>query len=188
MNATSLPVSWGTSPDRRAVPWVFGREVALREDDGCEAGRALQWLLRRNCSISPRQMGAVYVSLCALSLAIASFFLFHGAPVVMAFAGVELLVVGIALLVYARHAGDRETLTLSGRRLRVEQRFGPRVDRTDFTAEWLTVEPALGQGSLVQLSGEGRTVKVGRHLRPELRAAFARELRTALRRVPPARG
>jgi uncharacterized membrane protein len=58
------------------------------------------------------------------------------------------------------------------------------VDRTDFAADWLTVEPAAGQGSLVEISGRGQSVRVGRFLRPELRGALARELRFALRRVP----
>jgi uncharacterized membrane protein len=126
----------------------------------------------------------VYLSLCGVSLVIALFFLWQGAPFVMAFAGLELLLVGVALLVFARHASDRELLRLAGRSLSVEQHVGTRVRRTDFTAEWLTVEPVAGQGSLVQLSGEGRTVRVGRFLRPELRPAFARELRQALRRAP----
>ena len=129
-------------------------------------------------------MGSVYLSLCGVSLAIALFFVWQGAPFVMAFAGLELLLVGVALLVFARHAGDRELLRLAGRSLSVEQHVGSRVLRTDFTAEWLTVEPVAGQGSLVQLSGEGRTVRIGRFLRPELRPAFARELRQALRRAP----
>ncbi|MBC7940092.1 MAG: DUF2244 domain-containing protein [Chitinophagaceae bacterium] len=169
----------------RGSPWFFGRWVTYDGPPG--NGRpvqALQWLLRRNCSITPRQLGAVYGSLCLLSLAISGFFFWQGAPYVMAFAALELSLVGVALLVFARHAGDRETLTLAGRSLRVEQCFGHRVACTDFTAEWLTVEPAGGQGSLVQLSGEGQTVRVGRFLRPELRAAFARELRLAVRRAP----
>ncbi len=125
-----------------------------------------------------------YVSLCMVSLCIALWFLVQGTPFVLYFAGIELAAVGAALLVFARHAGDRETITLAGRHLRVEQRVGNRVECTDFAAEWLSVEPAAGQGSLVQLSGEGRRVHVGRHLRPEQRPAFARELRRALRRSP----
>jgi uncharacterized membrane protein len=58
---------------------------------------------------------------------------------------------------------------------------GPRVERTHLAADWLTIEPVAGQGSLVQITGRGRTVRVGRHLRPELRADFADELRQALR-------
>jgi len=92
--------------------------------------------------------------------------------------------VGTALLIFARHVGDRETLTLCGRSLTVEQCIGSRVARTDFTVEWLTVEPSAGQGSLLQLTGEGRSVRVGRFLRPEMRPVLARELRRALRRAP----
>lgn len=144
---------------------------------------ALQWLLRPNCSITPRELGLMYLSLCCVSLLIGSFFFVQGAPFVLAFAGVELAAVGVALLAFARHAGDRETLTLVGRSLQVEQCFGSRVQRTQFVAEWLHVEPAAGQGSLVELSGRGERLRVGRFLRPEQRGAFARELRQALRRA-----
>jgi len=164
----------------RGTPWVFGREVTLPG-----ATRALQWLQRRNCSITPRQLGLVYASLCAVSLLVGAFFFLQGAPLVLAFTGVELLAVGCALLLFARHAGDREVLTLVGRSLQVEQCIGSRVQRTDFAAEWINVEPAAGQGSLVELSARGQQVRVGRFLRPELRSAFARELRHALRRGAP---
>lgn len=178
MSATLASRPWpAPSGPSRGAPWVFGREVVL------EGGaRALQWLQKRNCSITPRQLGWFYVSLCAFSLLIGIVCLVQGAPVVLAFTGLELLAVGLALLFFARHAGDREVLTLVGHSLQVEQRIGSRVQRTDFAAEWLAVEPAAGQGSLVELSARGQQVRVGRFLRPELRGAFARELRHALRR------
>lgn len=183
MSVTLASVVWPLPQAAPSTgPWVFGREVTLA--DGADAPRALQWLLRRNCSITPGHLGAVYLSLCAVSLLISGFFFVQGAPVVLAFAGLELLLVGLALMLFARHAGDRETLTLVGRSLQVEQCFGSRVERTQFAADWLHVEPAGGQGSLVQLSGKGQRVRVGRFLRPELRGAFARELRHALRRAP----
>lgn len=176
MTATLAPHSWkpsGHVPPH--VSWRFGSEVQL-------GGRsALQWVLKRNCSITPRQLAAVYLSLCLLALAISAGFWWHGARVVTAFAAVELLFVGIALVVYARHAGDREVLTLAGGSLAVERRHGRRTEHAEFNAEWLSVEPAAGQGSLVQLSGRGRTLRVGRFLRPEVRGAFAQELRRALR-------
>jgi uncharacterized membrane protein len=183
MSAAFAPSPWplppGVSP---RLPWLFGREVVLAGVPG--APRALQWRLLRNCSITPRQLGAVYLSLCGVSSLISVLLFLNGATLVPAFAGLELLAVGVALLVFARHAADRETLTLIGRSLQVEQCFGSRVHRTDFVADWTTVEPAAGQGSLVELSGRGQSVRVGRFLRPELRGAFARELRQALRRAP----
>lgn len=144
---------------------------------------ALRWEMKRNCSISPGQLLAVYLSLCVVSLAIATGFFLQGAQPVLAFAGVEMLMLGIALLVYARHAGDHETLTLAGRSLVINQQDGREVRKAEFRAEWLSVEPSGGQRSLVELSTGGRRLRVGRFLRPELRAAFAHELRTALRRA-----
>jgi uncharacterized membrane protein len=161
------------------APGAFGREIPLQGHPG--GPRAMQWLLRRNGSITPRQLGAVFATLCGVSLAIAGFFHWQGARFVLALTGAELGAVGLAMLVFARHAGDRETLTLVGRSLLVEQCVGSRVCRTDFAAGCATVEPAAGQGSLVEICGHGRTVRVGRFLRPEFRAAFAHELRRALR-------
>jgi uncharacterized membrane protein len=156
----------------------FGQEVML------EGGaRALQWVLQRNCSITPRQLGAVYLSLCVLAATISAGFWWQGARLVTAFASVEIFLVGLALLAYARHASDRDVLTLAGRRLAVEQLRGTRLQRAHFNAEWITVEPAAGQGSLVALTERGQLICVGRFLRPEMRSAFAQELRGALRRA-----
>lgn len=183
MSATFAPGLWpDTQHLARQGPWVFGREVVMTGLPG--APIALQWLQRRNCSLTPRQLALFYLALCAVSLLIGGLFFLQGAPVVLFFTGLELLGLGLALLVFARHAGDSETLTLVGRSLQVEQCVGPRVYRTDFQAEWLKVEPAAGQGSLVELSSRGQQIRVGRFLRPELRGAFARELRHALRRLP----
>lgn len=154
----------------------FATELAM--DDGVTG---LQWLMKRNCSVTPRQMLAFFASISLVSLGIATAFAVHGAPYVLGFAALEMTVLGLALLVFARHAGDRETLTLVGPALRVEQQFGGRTTCTDFAAEWLRIEPVAAQGSLIQLSGQGRSVRVGRFVRPEWRTALAGELRRALR-------
>jgi uncharacterized membrane protein len=167
-------------------PWRFAREVLV---DGQAVAHGLQWPLRRNCSIAPRQLLAVYVALSLVSLFIGGFFFVQGAPFVLAFAGLELLCLGLAFLLFARHAADHETLTLVGESLQVEQAVGSRTRRTVFAAPWLTVEPAVAQGSLVQISGRGQQVRVGKFVRPELRAELGQELRRAARlaMVSPAR-
>jgi uncharacterized membrane protein len=74
-------------------------------------------------------------------------------------------------------------LMLADGALVVEHRCGARTERAEFRAAWVRVEPARAQGSLVELSGEGRQMRVGRYLRPELRLQLAQELRRALRTV-----
>lgn len=123
-----------------------------------------------------------YASLCVLSFGIAALFWSQGAILVMPFAWIELVGVGIALLVYSRHATDRESIELRRNRLRVEHVSGGRVECVEFAPEWVRVEPEHGDRSLIELSGQGRRIAVGRFVRPESRRQLADELRWALRR------
>jgi uncharacterized membrane protein len=150
-------------------------------DDRHPSPGSVQWLLKRNCSVTPAQLGWLYVSLCVVSLAIAIFFWVQGARMVMPFAWLELLAVGMAFVVYARHACDGEKIVLQGGQLVVELETAGRMQRAEFNRQWVRVEPKSGDGSLIEVSGQGQSVRVGRHLRPELRPALAREIRLALR-------
>lgn len=145
------------------------------------SGQTIDWMLKRNCSITPAQLGRWYGSLCLVSLGIGLWFWSQGARMVLGFAGLELLVVGIAFVVYARHATDGERISLRGAQLVVELEQAGRLQREEFDSRWVRVEPKAGEGSLIELSGQGRKVEVGRYVRPELRPALAREIRTALR-------
>jgi uncharacterized membrane protein len=144
-------------------------------------GQNVHWFLKRNCSVTPVQLGWFYASLCAVSLGIAFFLWSQGAVLVLPFAWLELAAVGLAFLAYARHAGDGETISLHGRRLVVELETAGRRRRAEFNCDWVRVEPSAGDRSLIELSGQGRKVNVGRYLRPELRPVLAQEIRRALR-------
>jgi len=144
-------------------------------------GQAIHWFLGRNCSVTPAQLGWLYASLCVVTLGIGTFFWFQGAVLILPFAWLELAAVGAAFVVYARHAADREHILLSGRRLVVELEQAGRLQRAEFNRDWVRVEPAVDGRSLIEVSGQGRRVIVGRHLRPELRPVLAREIRAALR-------
>lgn len=146
-----------------------------------ESGPAIHWRLQRNCSVTPSQLGWLYVSLCCVSLGIGLFFWLQGATLVLAFAGLEVLVVGLAFLTYARHATDGEWISLHGSSMVVECETAGRRERAQFERQWVRVEPKSGDHSLIELSGQGRSIEVGRYVRPELRQALAREIRRALR-------
>jgi len=143
--------------------------------------KGVQWLLKRNCSVTPVQLLGFFMSLSAVSLGIATFFWFQGARMVMPFAWVELIAVGSAFVIYARHARDGEKISLCDGQLVVELEIAGRLQRAEFNREWVRVEPQDRDGSLIEVSGQGRTVRVGRYVRPELRPALAREIRYALR-------
>lgn len=168
------------APGRSLPP---GRPLRFGHESGTADG-SIEWLLKRNCSLEPRQLLAFYASICLLSLAIAGLFWLKGAVMVMPFAGAELLVVGTALLLYARHAADREDIRLRPGRLVVSRVHGPHVEQVEFVPAWVRVEPERGDRSLIELSGQGRRIAIGRFVRPEMRRQLADELRWALRRRP----
>ena len=99
----------------------------------------------------------------------------------MPFAWLEIVAVGIAFVMYGRHAADGERISLQGSRLVVELETAGRLERAEFDRSWVRVEPEAGNRSLILLSAQGRSVAVGRFVRPELRAALASEIRMALR-------
>lgn len=147
---------------------------ATQSDEGVE------WRLRRNCSVTPAQLGLLYASLCVISLGVAGFFWTQGATLVLPFAALELLAVGVAFLVYARHAADGERIRLMSHALVVEQETAGRLRRREFAREWVRVEPVAAAPNLIEVRAGGESVQVGRFLRVELRPALAREIRQAL--------
>lgn len=157
------------------------RRFSAVSETGSSGQQVVEWLLKRNCSLTPSQLIYFYISLCAVSLGIAAFFWSVGATLVMPFAWLELTAVGAALLLYARHAGDGEKIMLHDGRLVVELEVAGRTQRAEFNSQWVRIEPVRGDGSLISVSGQGHSVSVGRHVRPELRPALAREIRRALR-------
>jgi uncharacterized membrane protein len=143
--------------------------------------QGLNWHLRRNCSITPVQLGGMYASLCAVSLGIAGYFWLQGAKLVMPFALLEVVAVGAAFLLYARHAVDSERIAFTGSQLVVELDRAGKTERVEFNPAWLRIEPSAGERSLVELSAQGRSVRIGRFMRPELRPDLAKEIRAAVR-------
>jgi uncharacterized membrane protein len=180
MSSTFAPSPWpapAQAPD--STPWRFAREMRQRRN-GTDLP-TMHWRMARNSSFVPGCLLAVFVVLALVSLGIGAVFWWLGAPAVLPLAGAELLAVGAAFWLCSRHAGDVETLTLAERELQVEHRFGRSLQSAAFRAEWVRVEPVHGEGSLVEITGQGHRMRVGRYLRPELRMALARELRQAVR-------
>ena len=155
------------------------------EPDGIDVPTqpATQWLLRRNCSLAPRAVLQLYGALSVVCLSIGGWFWWLGATLVMPFAGLELLALAAALVAYSRHAADRECIRLERDVLSVEQEWGGRIERVEFHTGAVHIDGSLRRGSLIELSGQGRRVMVGRLVRPEVRRQLANELRLEMRRV-----
>jgi uncharacterized membrane protein len=184
MSATTSSLPW-PSEAAHAV-FSLGREPVKGPE-----GVVVDWVLRRTGSGTRESQGAgaggwqpmaIYAVLCAVSLGLASLAWSRGSQVVMPLAWCGLMLVGCAMGAWARHASDMECIALRGDRLTVEHTSGSHVERVEFQSAWVRVEPEHGDRSLIELSGQGRRIAVGRYVRPEQRRLLAEELRLALRR------
>jgi uncharacterized membrane protein len=148
-----------------------------------------EWTLQRNCSLTPRQVVRAYAVLCAASLTVALGFFLHGVWIVLAFSLLELACVGLAMLIYSRHALDRERIALSDGCLLVECVQADVHSEARLDPLWTRVlpptdhPPARARRSLITLESRGERVEVGRFVSEAQRRQVARELRHALRQV-----
>jgi uncharacterized membrane protein len=137
-------------------------------------------MLSRNCALTPRQVGAFYLSLVVASFCIATVFLLRGAWMILPFSLIEMLALGVALMIYARHAIDGDRVTLGRDALEIESIDGTRrrLTRIDPRAARVEME-ARPRGELAVVA-RGERIAVGRFVCEQERRRFARELRQAL--------
>jgi uncharacterized membrane protein len=159
------------------------RETAMEATDLLADSEPVMkdWLMKRNCSVSPRQFVLFYLSLALFSLLIAFSLVLSGAWLVLPFTGVELLAVGVAFAIYARHAVDYERVRLYPNRLVIEQVSAEQVTQFEFNPRWVRVEPGATPRDRIRLVSRGETIVIGQHLAQYRRAEFANELRRWLR-------
>jgi len=139
-----------------------------------------QWMLRRNCSITPRQLGCIYGALCCASLGVALLCAWQGAWFVLVFSVLELSAVGAAFLIYARHATDADYLMLTAGSLVVEVVQGGVRKKFKFDPRETRIDTTGSRRGLVVLEGGGAKVEVGRFLTQWKRRELAQQLRLAL--------
>lgn len=139
-----------------------------------------EWVLKRNCSISPRQLVKAFAVLCTVSLMVATFFTLRGAWYVLWFAVIEMSAVGWAFFWFARHATDREHIALIDECLLVELTQMEQTRQFRLDKRRIRVEPPLSRDGLISLEANGTRVEVGRFLTEWRRREFAQELRSAL--------
>lgn len=153
-------------------PWVHVASAQQQE-----------WLLKRNCSLAPRQLAMIFGSLAAVSLIIATVFAMGGAWLVLPFACIEVLALGAAFVVYSRHAADYERIVLCRDCLLVETCRGERLRREQCTPAWTRVEYSGTRRELIGLVAAGRRIDVGRFVPESERRVLARQLRLQLQGI-----
>lgn len=125
--------------------------------------------------MSPAGLAKVFAALAALVLAIGAGFAAAGAWLVLPFAGLEVLLLGAAFALHARHAADYERIELQSGRLEVEVTEADRVARYQLQNARVSME----EGRVV-LRDAKEAIEIGRHIGAEARAELVAELEKAL--------
>ena len=134
--------------------------------------------LKRNCSISPAGLAGAFAALAFVVVAIGAGFAIAGAWLVLPFAGLEVLLLGAAYVLYARRAADYERIVLDSGWLTVEVSEAQRTLRYEMEARRARVRV---DEERVLLLGAREQLELGRHLDADTRVQLAAELQKRLR-------
>ncbi len=140
-----------------------------------------EWMLKRNCSLSPGQVGRAYGLLCVFVLAIGVAFALQGIWFVFAFAVIEIAVFAVALLHYARHATDQEHIALSDGCLLIERLEAGELRQFRLDPYWTKIAVPSRQQWLIALESRGVRIEIGSFVSEKERRKVASELRRELR-------
>ena len=134
---------------------------------------------RRNNSLTSTGRLTVFAFLFVVSVGIACAFAVLGAWPILPFAGIEMLVLFLALRWIERHAADYERISIAGDRVEIEICEAGRARSHELNRCWAQL--VSREGARLALRAHGREVEIGRHLNDVQRLVLARELGRKLR-------
>lgn len=133
-----------------------------------------------NRSLSLTGLWFFYASISLVSLAVALWFTLHGFWPVLAWAGFDMLLLGVCLYICWRRGGYAEVITVSGTRVTVEKGDGRHRESLEFNRHWAQVVMQEPDSRLhprrLCLRSHGRECEVGRCLTEAERETLARRL------------
>jgi uncharacterized membrane protein len=144
-----------------------------------------RFLIRPNCSLPWRDVVRFYLGMLMVCFSIAIAFALKGAWLILPFAGLEMLALGIALYVVARRATSWQEISINDDRIRVVDYDSRHEEERSFQRAWAQVvhEGAVikGHPSRLSIRSHGRCVEVGRYLNEDEKRYLAQELSRAVR-------
>lgn len=141
------------------------------------------WFMRRNCSFTPKQLGLFYLAQSLFALSVASFFWFRGVRLIMPFTLLELMILAIALIIYARHTTDYESVKLHDGYLEIQTFDAGHAEQLRWNVLWVTLAPDLNTNHLVVLRYQGKEHAIGRFLTIPQRQKFLKELQLIFKSI-----
>ncbi len=150
-------------------------------------GRGTRFILRPHQSLSWEQMLIAYGLIAVVCLGVAVAFASSGLWLVLPFAGVEVLVLGIAFYSCARRGFSMEVIGIRPDTLYIERgRYLPET-RHEFKTAWTKISiisPRYrGHPSRLTVGSQGRSVEIGAALTEEERLGLARTMQKTISRL-----
>jgi uncharacterized membrane protein len=143
-----------------------------------------QWVLKRNCAMSPGQLGAWFGSLTILSLVLAIACALRGAWLVIPFTMIEVGALGVVFVWWGRHAGDCERIVVGPGRFSVETTDGGRLRRIERRSTWVRIKYDGSRREPIRIVLRGDEIAIGQYVPDDRKPALAKELRGALASRP----
>lgn len=134
-----------------------------------------------NCSLTWRAAALFYLWVCAASLGIALVFVWLGYWPVLPFAGLEMMVLGVALWLSMRRGSYREVISIFPDRIEVARGHARQRESTVFPLHWARVNlrPArpASYPSRLLISSHGRSCEIGKCLTESERRGLGHRLK-----------
>jgi uncharacterized membrane protein len=134
------------------------------------------WLLRRRSGLLRRQLLLVFMSLCVPSLIIALGFGSQGYWPIMAFSGLELVVLGGLLLYWLRHADDYDRIDITLEGIVIEQRRARVQQRLRLNTWSVRLIPPQRDADPIRLADRSHTIALGTLVNPAHRRQVEQEI------------
>lgn len=143
--------------------------------------------LSPNCSLSPRGATLFFAGTCALSFSIAGALALRGLWPIFPFAGLEMLVLGWALMRSMRRRHQSQVIIVTEELVAVETHTARRHEQVQFPRHWAQVKLRRADTHLhpsrLMIESHGRSYEVGAFLTEEERQALAGRLMRSVGRI-----
>jgi uncharacterized membrane protein len=140
--------------------------------------------LRPNCALTPRRARLFFASIAIPCFAVAGYFTARGFWPVLPFAGLEIVVLGAALVWTLRRSRMLERVTITEQEVCIEVTDGALAERVVFPRHWSRVTLRAPHSALhpsrLLIESRGREFEVGGFLTEDERRALAVRLRRVI--------
>ena len=152
----------------------------LDEPGGAKRG----FMVMPNKVMPWHQLVYIYSIIAGFTLGVALGFFFQGLILILPFAGLELLALGVVLYISAWRGGVREVISITDDKIKVESGRDVPETSCEFNKVWAQVVLEHSwhnwYPSKLYIRSHGRQIEVGRFLNEEERRGLAKELRRAI--------